>query len=161
MARHIEVRLEKRGVSCVAKLLDDLAPKTCEAVWNALPQGGDAFHAKYASNEVFTLVSPFAESEVGLENPTILPIPGDLLYFFFPPGTITRPDVREVAYSTGLVDLAIFYGRENLLFSPTTGPVPGNRFAEVMENFEEMAQACDNVWREGFVGEKLIFRRVN
>ena len=84
MARYIEVTLTKRGVSCVAELLDDLAPKTCEAVWQALPQEGDAFHAKFANNEVYTLVPPFASEDIGLENPTILPIPGDLLYFFFP-----------------------------------------------------------------------------
>ena len=160
MARYIEVTLKKRGVSCVAQLLDDLAPKTAEAVWQALPQEGDTFHAKFANNEVYTLVPPFASDEIGLENPTILPIPGDLLYFFFPPGMITRPDVRDVAARTGLVDLAIFYGRENFLFSPTTGPVPGNRFAMVTENLEEMAKACDSVWREGFVGERLAFRRL-
>ena len=57
MARYIEVTLKKRDVSCVAKMLDDLAPKTCEAVWNALPQESDAFHAKYASNEVYTPLS--------------------------------------------------------------------------------------------------------
>ena len=77
MDRYIEVTLRKRGVSCVARMLDDLAPKTCEAVWNALPQESDAFHAKYASNEVYCLVPPFAPSEIGLENPTIMPIPGD------------------------------------------------------------------------------------
>ena len=38
MDRYIEVTLRKRGVSCIARMLDDLAPKTCEAVWNALPQ---------------------------------------------------------------------------------------------------------------------------
>ena len=160
MARYIEVTLTKRGVGCVAELLDDLAPKTCEAVWQALPQEGDAFHAKFANNEVYTLVPPFASDEIGLENPTILPIPGDLLYFFFPPGMITRPDVLDVAARTGLVDLAIFYGRDNFLFSPTTGAVPGNRFAMVTENLEEMAKACDSVWREGFVGERLAFRRL-
>lgn len=160
MARYIEVTLTKRGVGCVAELLDDLAPKTCEAVWQALPQEGDAFHAKFANNEVYTLVPPFASDEIGLENPTILPIPGDLLYFFFPPGMITRPDVLDVAARTGLVDLAIFYGRDNFLFSPTTGAVPGNRFAMVTENLEEMAKACDSVWRKGFVGERLAFRRL-
>ncbi|MCZ6679185.1 MAG: DUF3830 family protein [Candidatus Poribacteria bacterium] len=160
MARYIEVTLKKRGVSCVAQLLDDLAPKTCEAVWRALPLGSDAYHAKYASNEVYTLVPPFAENEPGLENPTILPIPGDLLYFYFPPGIITRPDVREVANRVGMVDLAIFYDRDNFLFSPATGPVPGSRYATVTENLEEMAKACDNIWREGFVGEELIYRRL-
>ena len=141
MARRIEIILEKRGVSCIAELLDGLAPKTCEAVWQALPQGDNAFHARYANHEVYTLVSPFADPEPGLENPTILPIPGDVLYFFFPQGTIPIPDVRDAAYSTGMVDLAIFYDRNNFLFSPTTGPVPGNHFATITQNLEEMSQA--------------------
>ena len=161
MARHIEITLKKRDVSCVAQLLDDLAPKTCEAVWNALPQEGDTFHAKYANNEIYTLVPPFADPEIGLENPPILPIPGDLLYIFFAPGTITRPDVLDAAQRAGLVDLAFFYGRDNFLFSPTTGAVPGNRFAMATENLEEMAKACDNIWQEGFVGERLAFRRLD
>ncbi len=160
MERYMEVAFRKRGVRCIARMLDDLAPKTCEAVWNALPQENDAFHAKYANNEVYTLVPPFAPIEIGLENPTITPIPGDLLYFFFPPGAVNVPSLREAAYSTGLVDLAIFYGRDNLIYSPTTGPLPGNRFAEVTENLDEMAEACNSVWREGFAGERLAFRRL-
>ncbi len=70
MARYIQLTLVKRKVSCTALLLDDLAPRTCEAVWQSLPLGDDAFHAKYASNEVYTLIPPFAAEEPGLENPT-------------------------------------------------------------------------------------------
>ena len=40
------------------------------------------------------------------------------------------------------------------------GLVPGNRFAEVTENLEEMVEACNSVWREGFAGERLAFRRL-
>ena len=159
MPKEIEIHLEKRGVSCRAELLEDLAPRTCDAIWRSLPQGGDAFHAKYASNEVYTLVPPFPEVKIGVENPTLTPIPGDILYFFFPPGTIANPDVRDFAREVGVVDLAVFYGRDNLLFSPTMGPVPGNRFAAITENFEEMAEACADVWRAGFAGERLAFRR--
>lgn len=160
MARYIEVILQKRGVRCVAQLLDDLAPKTCAAVWEALPQEGSAFHAKYASNEVYTLVPPFAAPEPGLENPTLFPIPGDICYFYFPPGIVTIPDVREFAQRVGVVDLAIFYGRNNFLFSPATGPVPGNVFATITENFDAIAKAGDHIWREGFAGERLLFRRL-
>ncbi len=160
MTRKIEIEFAKRQVRCVAELLDDLAPKTCEAVWQNLPQEGGAYHAKYASNEVYILVPPFASEEPGLENPTMTPISGDLLYFYLSPGLVKLPEVREVADRTGVVDLAIFYGRDNLLISPSMGPVPGNRFATITENFDEVAQACDNIWREGFAGERLIFRRV-
>ncbi len=161
MARYINVRLEKRDVSCVAELHDDLAPKTCEAVWQALPQGGQAVHAKYASNEVYTLVPPFADEEPGLENPTMTPITGDLLYFYFGPGLVNLPHIREVAQQQGIVDLAIFYGRDNLLLSPKMGPTPGSHYATIVENLEEMAEACDNIWREGFVGESLLYSRAD
>ena len=39
MDRYIEVTLRKRGVSCIARMLDDLAPKTCEAVWECTAAG--------------------------------------------------------------------------------------------------------------------------
>ena len=157
--RKIEVRLEKRGVSCKAELLEDLAPKTCNVLWAALPQGGDAFHAKYASNEVYTLVPPFAPKEPGLENPTMTPIAGDLVYFYFAPGMVALPDIEDSEFKSGIVDLAIFYGRDNFLFSPTMGPTPGTRFGAITENLSEMMEACTNVWREGFAGERLIFER--
>jgi hypothetical protein len=48
-------------------LLDDDAPRTCEAVWSALPLGGAIYHAKYARNEVYTMLDPFARAEPGLE----------------------------------------------------------------------------------------------
>lgn len=63
MDRFIEVSLPKRGVTATAKLLDDRAPITCEAIWNALPLGSDVYHAKYARNEIYTLVPAFAPQE--------------------------------------------------------------------------------------------------
>jgi hypothetical protein len=83
MIDFIEVSLAKRNVHCRAKLLDDRAPITCAAVWNALPLSGDVYHAKYARNEIYALFPPFAETEPPLENPTVTPIPGDLCYFAF------------------------------------------------------------------------------
>ncbi|HLT62061.1 MAG TPA: DUF3830 family protein, partial [Microlunatus sp.] len=37
MTRYISVTLEARGVTCRARLLDDEAPRTAAAVWDALP----------------------------------------------------------------------------------------------------------------------------
>jgi hypothetical protein len=162
MARYMEIALEKRGVSCVARLLEAEAPLTCDIVWSALPQGGDAFHAKYANNEVYCLVPPLRGAEPGLENSTLMPIPGDVVYFYFPAGHLPQA-VREqhgLAGLPGFVDLAVFYGRNNFLFNPATGPVPGNVFATIVENFEAMAAACNDVWRNGSAGERLSFRRI-
>ncbi|MGW0545919.1 DUF3830 family protein [Streptomyces altiplanensis] len=81
--RFVDVSLDRRGVRCTAKLLDDRAPVTCEAVWQALPLSGDVYHAKYARDEIYALVPPFAAQEPPLENPTVTPVPGDLCYFSF------------------------------------------------------------------------------
>ncbi len=164
MARQMEIILEKRQVSCVAELLDDLAPRTCAAVWAALPLSGDAYHAKYARNEVYALVPAFADQEPGRENPSITPIPGDIAYFTFEPWQLTASSHGygpEAESSGPTVDLAVFYGRNNLLLNPDFGWVPANIFATIVDGLDEMAEACNDVWRRGFEGERLAFRRLS
>jgi len=161
MPRYMEVLLKKRKVRCVARLLDEEAPKTCEAVWRALPREGPVYHAKYASNEIYTLVPAFAEVEPGRENRTLVPTAGDILYFYLPSGTKVPPESRDLdAGGRGIIDLAVFYDRNNLLLSPSEGPTPGNHFAIIIKNREGMRQAGHDVWRKGFIGESLIYRRL-
>jgi hypothetical protein len=159
--RMLRITLAKRGVSCLAAMLEKEAPRTCDAVWAALPQGGDAQHAKYARNEVYTMVPRFAETEIGLENPTVTPIPGDVVYFSFPGGMLDEEFKRDkgVAGLPGVIDLAIFYGRNNLLLNGDVGWVPGNVYATIVEGLDAMAQACHDVWRSGSVGERLVYER--
>ncbi|MER6978743.1 DUF3830 family protein [Streptomyces carpinensis] len=164
MDRHIEISLEKRGVSCVARLLDDRAPRTCEAVWNALPLGKDVFHGKYARNEIYTLVPAFAPQEPGTENPTITPIPGDVAYFSFAQWQL---NTSSHGYAQGgrpqgaqqIVDLAVFYERNNLLLNPDTGFVPATIFATIVDGLDRMAEAAQDLWLSGVIGESLVFRR--
>ena len=161
MSRHLSITLPHRGVSCVAELLDKDAPRTCEAVWQALPLSGDAYHAKYARNEVYTMVERFADEEPGLENPTVTPIPGDVVYFSFNGGMLDRRFKEEKGIDAlpGVIDLAIFYGRNNLLLNGDVGWVPGNVYATIVEGLEPMAEACNDVWRSGSVGERLVYER--
>ncbi|MEU3710837.1 DUF3830 family protein [Streptomyces catenulae] len=162
--RYLDVSLDKRGVHCTARLLDDRAPLTCAAVWDALPLGGDAYHAKYARNEIYTLLAPFAAQEPPLENPTITPIPGDLCYFTFSGtelGTSSYgyADDSEAHGRPTVVDLALFYERNNLLINGDAGWVPGIVWGTVVEGLDRMADACQDLWRAGAVGESLNFRR--
>jgi hypothetical protein len=166
MPRFIQLALEKRGVVCVARLLDADAPRTCQAVWDALPLGGDAFHAKYARNEVYTLLPPFTTREPGLENPTITPIPGDVLYFHLSgwqlsPGSHGYAATPEETQSSAMVDLALFYARNNLLLNPDYGFVPGSVFATIVEGLDAIATAANDLWRSGSVGERLTFTRLD
>ncbi|MBA3991615.1 MAG: DUF3830 family protein [Propionibacteriales bacterium] len=164
MARYISVSLESRNVRCLARLLDDEAPRTTTAVWDALPQSGQVFHGKYARNEIYHLVPAFADVEPGKENITVTPIPGDLCYFSFDADDLGNP---SYGYETEqgqtrlqrVVDLALFYGRNNLLINGDQGWVPGNVFGTVVEGLEEMAAACQDIWMGGARGEKLTFDR--
>ncbi|MQA82645.1 MAG: DUF3830 family protein [Streptosporangiales bacterium] len=164
MARFIEISLDKRGVSCVAKLLDERAPRTSEQFWNALPMGSDAYHAKYARNEIYTLVPSYADPEPGPENTTITPIPGDLVYFSFEKWQIATPthgytSAEEAHKGASVVDIALFYERNNLLLNPDYGWVPGNVFATIVEGLDEIAAASQDLWKRGVEGETLSFRR--
>jgi Protein of unknown function (DUF3830) len=162
--RRLAIRLEQRGAACVARLLDERAPRTCAAVWDALPQGGDAFHGKYARNEIYTLVESFADPEPGLENSTITPIAGDVCAFWFSAeelGSASHGYTSERRPRQGarIVDLALFYERNNLLLNPDVGWVPGTVFATIESGLDEMAAACQDMWLHGVAGERLTFDR--
>ena len=164
MARYVDISLDKRGITATARLLDDLAPRTCEAVWNALPLGSDVYHAKYARNEIYTLVEAFADPEPGRENPTITPIPGDVVYFSFEQWQLATSShgysaEEQPHRADRIVDLALFYERNNLLLNPDYGFVPGNVFATIIRGLPELAAASQDLWKRGVEGETLTFRR--
>lgn len=163
MSRFISITLSSRQVSCQARLLDDVAPLTAQAVWDVLPVSGDAFHAKFARNEVYTLV-PRITAAPRRENPTVTPIPGDVCLFDFEPWEIGNPaygyEPGSAAHADqGATDLAIFYDRNNLLINGDLGWVPGSVFATIVEGLEPMAAACNDLWRNGFAGEQLALAR--
>ena len=165
MDRFISVTLESRNVRCLARLLDAEAPRTADAVWNALPQSGQVFHGKYARNEIYQLVPAFGD-DPGKENTTITPIPGDLCYFAFDADDLGNPAYgyepgQEHTKVIRVVDLALFYGRNNLLINGDQGWVPGNVFGTVVEGLEEMAAACQDVWMGGARGETMTFARAD
>lgn len=57
------------------------------------------------------------------------------------------------------MDLALFYGRNNLLINGDQGWVPGNVFGSVVEGLTQMAEACQDVWMGGARGETLRLER--
>jgi hypothetical protein len=165
MDRHLVIELPKHDVRCVARLLDTEAPRTCAAVWAALPASGDVYHAKYARNELYTFVPPLPGGPVGVENPTVTPIPGDVVSFEFSSGVLPAAshgydDDEGAAGRDVVVDLAVFYGRNNLLLNGDVGWVPGNVFATVVEGLDALAAAGNDIWRAGAVGEELRFSRL-
>ena len=66
-ARYFTITLESRGVTCRARLLDDEAPLTCQAVWQALPAGSDAFSVSSLALTAAMVSSAFFPERVCLE----------------------------------------------------------------------------------------------
>jgi len=66
---------------------------------------------------------------------------------------------RRHRHDRAIVDLALFYGRNNLLINGDQGWVPGNVFGAVVEGLDEMAVACQELWMGGVRSETLSFRR--
>jgi len=156
----ITVTLVRRGVTARAVLLDDVALRTCAAVLSALPVEAQVYHGKYARNEIYALFHEFPGEDPGRENTTITPIPGDLCWFTFAGDDLGSPaygyEAAQQHREHGrVVDLAVFYGRNNLLINGDQGWVPGNVFGTITEGLEELAAACQDLWMGGARGETL------
>jgi len=86
-----------------------------------------------------------------------------VVFFDFAGGMLDRKFKEEKGIDAlpGVVDLAIFYGRNNLLINGDVGWVPGNVYATIVDGLDRMAEACNDVWRSGGVGERLVYQRLD
>jgi hypothetical protein len=87
--KFIEVDLD--GIVVRARLNDDKAPKTCQAVWDALPFEGQAAHAQI-SGEMFRMLDHTPVGELEIESRVTHQYPGQIVYF---------PPIREIAFCIG------------------------------------------------------------
>jgi Protein of unknown function (DUF3830) len=83
------------------------------------------------------------------------------VFFDFHGGMLDRAFKEEKGLEQlpGVIDLAIFYGRNNILLNGDVGWVPGNVYGTIVEGLDAMAEACNDVWRSGSVGERLVYQR--
>jgi hypothetical protein len=158
--RLVRLTLIERETSCIAELFDAAAPVTCDAIWGALPLEGPLWHTKTAGNEVYTLLPAFSES-LPLENGSLIPIPGDLLFFGLPAGVFPSTDPRCIDSQGAdfLACIASFYDRNSIHWMEL-GFVPGTRWGGVIENLDAWRAAGHDVWRNGCSGERLRIEAV-
>jgi hypothetical protein len=138
MVKTIKLSFPEIKTTVSARLHEDLAPKTCEAVWGVLPFDGKAIHGKWGGNEVWTSMPDIKISE--FENETIFASPGEILIVIIKPG---------------IYDFAMFYGK-GWCFGPS-GFVPGNHFATIAEDLPKFVKACEKVHLEG--SKKIIIEK--
>lgn len=127
------------GVSAIAVLHEDQAPKTCAAVIAAMPQAGESHHATYSGSEAAFILD--RDLGVGMENATTKVIPGDLAYARFDGG-------KMWGFPDDFSELAWFYDRDTTPSMPD-GPVAPNLIGTFVEGFAEFAAVCKRMKREG------------
>ena len=135
MARRIEIDLE--GVVVTARLLDDKAPKACQAIWDMLPHEDMWTHGHWSGHMFHTNNHPKLNIEGRPENQAI----------FYEPGTV-------VLYP-GLNELCIAYDMAQWRFLGRTGNV--SIVAKIEGDFTEFAKKAERLQWEG--AKKVIFRR--
>jgi hypothetical protein len=137
MPRAIEILFPRRDLLFRAALLEDLAPKTCQAVESRLPFSAPVYHTRRSGKEI-QVVFPRPPEHPGPENQTVYASPGDIFYVWFPPDECVD-----------LAHLGVFYGSHSRPSVPF-GPRPQNLFAQVLEEQrEQFAALCEVIWREG------------
>ena len=104
---------ELSGTTAVAELLDDVAPKTCDAIWDILPVEGMSIHANWSSREIMLHLQGDKILRLPPEGPLRrgTTAPGDIIFYWRSP-QMSRG--KQLAYSAQfqkeLSEFAIFYG---------------------------------------------------
>lgn len=142
MPRHISIEFKDETERFTAELLEEAAPRTCQAVWDALPiHRDDARHPMYSGLGVYTLVD-FRLNEV--ENPHVIASNiGDLLFHSNPNNSWVfdrRPHACEIYVAYG-----------PLLVCDWAGETALNKFGRIVEGDLERLRAIGKRFRcEGF-----------
>ncbi len=138
--RRIVLRLPEYDAHTEVQLAFDLAPDTCENIWNHLPISLTLMHGRYSGPEVFTNAAEVGQHwqwTAKPENRIAYPIPGDMVLY-------VDPSPR--------IQLNYFHDRGSIPFG-TPRPEIGSLVGSSVGDFGRFAEAC---WRLGYEGWKTL-----
>jgi hypothetical protein len=147
MAKYIKLTIIEDDISAIAELLEEEAPLTCEALWCALeiPIIHKGIHAMWTGREIMVEIPEenhrFDPSSVPLENATIYPLPGDIMWAYF-------PDHVERGFPRAIWDFIIIYGPDSSV-NCALGTMPANVWAHITDNLTSFANGCASLRSEG------------
>jgi hypothetical protein len=130
----MSVRLEitvGKDITFVAELQEKNAPRTCAAFRKLLPYKQKLVHCRWSGEGCWIPLGEF-KLDVGFENHTSHPAPGEILWY---PG----------GYSE--TELIFAYG--DVMFSSKMGQLAGNHFLTVVEGLERLPEMGKRVLYEG------------
>lgn len=145
--KRIQISIPAYNSEAEAVFLENEAPKTCATLWQALekPMIARGLHGMWVGPEVMIDMPAshrvFDGSKIPKENQTCFPIPGDLVWFWFPPGAWS-------GLATEVYEFGFVYGRDARMFIPS-GWVAANVFGRVVRNLEGLAEACSRFREDG------------
>jgi hypothetical protein len=141
-ARRIRLRFIASAVSATATLIDDAAPATCDALWEALPVTAVSHHAVYSGSEAVLVLPALVRADP--ENATSDVVKGDVGFTWFDAGSSFGVDE---AFS----EICWFYD-DDARPSMHEGPVPVSLFARLDPGSEAFCDESRRMRREGVKG---------
>ncbi|MCL5045415.1 MAG: DUF3830 family protein [Actinobacteria bacterium] len=148
--RSIEIEFLRSGAVVTAGLLWAEAPETSAAIWEALrkPVRSRARHAIWSGKEVFFYLPPMP-GDLPLENHTIFPEPGELMFFFAPENRLKG--LRDIKYREpgDIRELAVFYGESNLRLTMERGWRGSVVGRVAQEDVAKLVEACEDIYWNG------------
>lgn len=145
--KKLYLKFVEANVEGIISLYWENAPKTCEAIWGALakPIQVPASHAMFAGPEIMMGLPEsarnFDPTTLPPENQTVLPEPGDMLWFY-QAKNLFKIDPEE------FWEVGMFYGVGGRTFGPT-GWIPCTYFGRMTEGLDRIAEQCRLIRKEG------------
>jgi hypothetical protein len=130
MSSRVNITVGK-NLEFVARFEDEHAPKTCAAFRKLLPYKQKLVHCRWSGEGCWIPLGEF-KLDVGFENHTSHPAPGEILWY---PGGISE------------TELIFAYG--DVMFASKVGQLAGNHFLTVVEGSEQLAEMGRTVLYHG------------
>jgi len=120
MTRHIRIREAASGLDARVLLLDDVAPRSADALWKIAGAGGshEAIHAMWTGPEIScpilaaNLPSDIDLNDLPLENATTFPEEGEIAVVYAP------ANAWKGQPASAFIDVGVFYARGGRLLMP-------------------------------------------
>ncbi len=146
----LTIELPDLGVVAGAVLYDHAAPTVTQLVYDALEQPLDTHtrHACFDGHEIYCFLPPFP-AEPPLENRTMRPAVGELMFFYAGPNAfVATADDRLSGGNPAVHELAFMYGEVDLRHYWEEG-FHGSLVGRIDENLEGFADGCARTLSEG------------
>jgi hypothetical protein len=155
MKQRIALEIPGLGVMASVRMLTERAPRTCAAIWDALaePVERRLIHTATTGPIVLFYDLP-AIPDAGnlpIENHTIYPKAGDLLYFYQPWNSLRYLEDFDPAWlkpGADVHEVMFAYGAANLRF-PTEDGWRGSVWGTIDAGLDDFAQACRRMRMDG------------